>query len=699
MVQKKVKAVRLILLSVLLAGVVLEMEAQRRPLIGVADASRDGKNATVPRLYIDAVLQAGGIPVVIPAMYEEKKVIELLHTVDGIIFVGGGDFDPAYYNERPIAQMGKINVSRDAFEMKLVYLAAEHSMPILGICRGLQLINIAFGGSLYQDLPTQYNDKRIRHQQQQPYDEASHAVYVEPHTVFSGIVKDRRLMVNSSHHQAIKKVAHGFRVAGKSPDNIVEVIEKVDDNNWILGVQFHPEARVTKDHAMHLIFQHFIDEAARREKPDRTVKTASAPQAGRKSGAASQVTRAQVSEPVSPPPQIMHKHVTDTTLIYKFIRDTQYIQAPMDTVYLSVPDIKYVQLPADTVYVRDTTYIAVSPEAANRASHAPWPSSVSDPSSVPVVDQPAIGALKSTSDTLLLTPGTLDSTTVSTHPNTSRSKQKEAKAKMRKELKAAEKLQQQQQKEELAKARQQEKELKEKNAQEKKAAEKLQQQQQKKQLAKARQQEKELKEKNAQEKKAAEKLQQQQQKEELAKARQQEKELKEKNAQEKKAAEKLQQQQQKEELAKARQQEKELKEKNAQEKKAAEKLQQQQQKEELAKARQQEKELKEKNAQELKAAEKLQQQQQKEELAKARQQKQMQKEKRAREKKRAKKLQQQQQKAQLAKARQQKKAQKAKKAQEKKAAEKLQEEELAKARQQKQAQKEKKAQEKKAKKA
>ncbi len=461
--QRIISVTRIIILSVLFVGCIWEADAQKRPVIGVSDASRDGKNAAVPRSYIDAVLQAGGIPVVIPVMYDEKKVLELLDAMDGIIFAGGGDFDPAYYNERPIPQTGNINVPRDEFEMKLVHLAAERSIPVLGICRGLQLINIAFGGSLYQDLPAQYYNSSIRHRQKQPNDEASHAVYVEDNTVFAGIVEERMLMVNSSHHQAIKKVARGFRVAGKSPDDIVEVIEKVDGENWILGVQFHPEARVVRDRAMRLIFQRFIEEAGRQEKPDRTVKTVPAPDP--------QIRRAPDPQPALPP-QIIHKSVIDTQFIYKFVRDTQYIHAPADTVYISVPDTKYIQMPTDTVYVSDTVYISIPPEKTMPASGTSIP--VSD-TLRPVTNQS--DTVKITSDTLVFTPGTPDAVTAK--PDTSKSKKKEEKERAKKEKREAEEKQRQYQEEQIEKAKQHKKAQKEKEQQAKKALKEKEEQEKK----------------------------------------------------------------------------------------------------------------------------------------------------------------------------------------------------------------------------
>ena len=294
---------RTILLSAMLISCVLWVNAQRRPVIGISDTHRDGTNAAVPRSYVNAVLLTGGIPVVIPLMNEDDEMIALINSLDGIIFTGGEDFDPAYYNERPISQMGRVNAPRDKFDLQLLKLAAERSVPILGICRGIQLINIAFGGSLYQDLPAQYHDNSIRHRQSQSSEEASHAIIVEDYTVFADIVKDRMLMVNSSHHQAIKGVAGGFRVAGKSPDEIVEVIEKIDDQNWILGVQFHPEMRVSRDIAMRRIFQRFIEVAADQQSPDHPARTVTA-------------SRPQIE--------------------YKYIRDTLYVYIPVDTAFLSV---------------------------------------------------------------------------------------------------------------------------------------------------------------------------------------------------------------------------------------------------------------------------------------------------------------------------------------------------------------------------
>ena len=373
------------------------IEAQRRPVIGISDLYKDDNSSAVPRSYVDAVLQVGGLPVVIPLMYDDEKIVELLNSLDGIIFTGGEDFDPSYYNERPIPQMGKINAPRDEFDINLLRLAVKQGVPVLGICRGIQLINIVYGGSLYQDLSAQYHDNSIRHRQRQPKEDASHSVLVEDNTVFADIVKERMLMVNSSHHQAIKKVAPGFRVAGQSPDKIVEVIEKIDSDSWILGVQFHPEVRFTKDFAMRRIFQRFVDEASRVEMSGRRNRTlvAQRPLSKPEPAPEQKLQSQSQSQSSSYQPRTINKPADDTQYIYKYIVDTQYVYKSIDTIYLSVIDTIY--FPLDNV----AEAASGTPEIVYGKTK---PASGME-KTISAPEKPTSDNIKPVTDTMIFTPG------------------------------------------------------------------------------------------------------------------------------------------------------------------------------------------------------------------------------------------------------------------------------------------------------
>jgi len=248
----------------LLLGFTCAVQAQVKPVIGISDTYKDG-SCVVPRSYINAVLAAGGIPVVIPLIRDDDNIKSLLNTLDGVIFTGGEDYDPAYYNERPIPQMGSINAPRDTFDIRLMRLAVACGIPVLGICRGLQLINITFGGSLYQDIPAQYPNKSVLHRKRNGGATPMHPVTVQDGTVFAGIVGNRMLNVNSAHHQAIKRLADGYIIAAKSADGIIEAIEKTDDKTWVMGVQFHPEMLIRYDTRMLNIFKRFGEESLRRK--------------------------------------------------------------------------------------------------------------------------------------------------------------------------------------------------------------------------------------------------------------------------------------------------------------------------------------------------------------------------------------------------------------------------------------------------
>ena len=191
--------------------------------------------------YVAGVAQAGGAPVVLPPIVETAE--EMVRRLDGLLLSGGSDLDPGYYGEEPLPELGRIVPERDAFEMACLGYALEKGIPVFGICRGMQVLNVALGGTLYQDLPSQLGDGSIAHLQQTPKWQWTHEVEVEDGSEAAKIMEATNLRVNSYHHQAIKDLAEGLTVVAQAPDGVIEVVESRDlSEHWLLGVQWHAEA-------------------------------------------------------------------------------------------------------------------------------------------------------------------------------------------------------------------------------------------------------------------------------------------------------------------------------------------------------------------------------------------------------------------------------------------------------------------------
>ena len=177
----------------------------------------------------------------IPVTTDSIVLVDIISRLDGIILIGGADIHPSYYNEEPIEQLGEVDSLRDVYDISLIRLAAQRGVPMLGICRGEQLINVAFGGTLYQDIPAQHPDTTVRHNQEEPSSVPTHAVNLLPDSEMARITGETQLFTNTHHHQAVKQVAPGFRITAWATDSIPEAIENIEGKT-IWGVQFHPEA-------------------------------------------------------------------------------------------------------------------------------------------------------------------------------------------------------------------------------------------------------------------------------------------------------------------------------------------------------------------------------------------------------------------------------------------------------------------------
>ncbi len=228
-----------------------------KPIIGVSSTSNT--SASAPLTYINSIKRAGGVPLVIPMTTCEEQLSAILATVDAVVMTGGEDVCPSYYGEEPLRAQGEIVPERDEFDYKLIRMAVDKGLPLLGICRGEQVLNVAFGGTLYQDIPSQKRDSYIKHSQKAPREYGTHSITIEKGSLLEKLLKTNKTYVNSFHHQAVKDVAPGFKATAHSADGVVEAIEMVG-NNTVWGVQFHPEGPTSVGDDEFLgIFTHLIE--------------------------------------------------------------------------------------------------------------------------------------------------------------------------------------------------------------------------------------------------------------------------------------------------------------------------------------------------------------------------------------------------------------------------------------------------------
>ena len=236
-----------------------------RPIIGIT-GNFGAKGCELAQGYYESVLQAGGIPMVLPPYDDKEALCQTLDKVDGILLSGGGDINPLLLNEEPIPGLHSICPQRDEMELLLVREAYNRQIPMLGICRGIQVLTAALGGTLYQDLNTQFSESPlIKHDQDLDRAYASHTVKTEPGSILSRLFPEsteKGLPVNSFHHQAVHTPGPLLRIAAKATDNVIEAVES-NEFKSIIGVQWHPECFITRgDRCMMPLFDWLISEAS-----------------------------------------------------------------------------------------------------------------------------------------------------------------------------------------------------------------------------------------------------------------------------------------------------------------------------------------------------------------------------------------------------------------------------------------------------
>lgn len=242
-----------------------------KPLIGITGNFGD-KGCELAKGYYQSVLEAGGSPVVIPPYTDDAAMSALLDELDGIVLSGGSDMNPLLVGEEPIPQLHGINPERDVPELNLIRQAYDRQIPMLGICRGIQMLAAALGGSIYQDLGVQYKEAPlIKHSQDLVREQASHTAFIDKDSLIGGLFRgsglalsekgELKLPVNSFHHQAVRCPGKLFKVSARSSDGVIEAVES-SEHKSILGVQWHPECFILAgDKSQMPIFQWLVNES------------------------------------------------------------------------------------------------------------------------------------------------------------------------------------------------------------------------------------------------------------------------------------------------------------------------------------------------------------------------------------------------------------------------------------------------------
>jgi putative glutamine amidotransferase len=241
------------------------MTGRRPPIIGITTIAMEAEQSPLPprigqnQAYIRGLVRAGAAPLMIPQLADATLVRALYGQLDGLVLPGGEDIDPAGYGEPRHERCGPVSPERDNMEVALARWAVKDGMPLLAICRGIQVLNVALGGSLYQDIAAQVpGAERHDWYPGYPRDRLSHEVAVTPQTRLAAILGDLSPRVNSLHHQALKDVSPALAVVARAPDGIIEAVE-ITDHPFALGVQWHPEELADGDARAQRLFDALVE--------------------------------------------------------------------------------------------------------------------------------------------------------------------------------------------------------------------------------------------------------------------------------------------------------------------------------------------------------------------------------------------------------------------------------------------------------
>jgi len=238
----------------------------KKPIIAITPSLQgkgwefSDRSISLSLCYSQAIERAGGAPLAVPLTTDPSTLRKVLEAADGLMLTGGGDVAARFYNKQMPAslqkKLGSVDTTRDEMELELVREARRREMPVFGICRGHQVLNVALGGTLIVDIPTQVADS-LRHSRPDRKNDPVHEITVEPGTRLAGILGRAKLGVNSSHHQAVDRPGKGLRVSARSHDGVIEGIETTD-GSFTLGVQFHPERMAGAYPVIARLFRAFV---------------------------------------------------------------------------------------------------------------------------------------------------------------------------------------------------------------------------------------------------------------------------------------------------------------------------------------------------------------------------------------------------------------------------------------------------------
>ncbi|NNK85336.1 MAG: gamma-glutamyl-gamma-aminobutyrate hydrolase family protein [Desulfobacterales bacterium] len=239
------------------------------PVIGVpgywheSDAILGHHATAVPDSYIRALSKMNAVPLIIPVIQSRKILKQLFQMIDGLLLIGGPDLDPVHYHQSKHPGLRTVTLARDNMEMQVSLWALEADLPIMAICRGIQVLNVAAGGTLWQDIASQLpSASKHDYHPDYPKDFLAHTVKPVPDSRLAEIIGEDDVSVNSLHHQAIDKLGQNLRTVAHSPDGIIEAVEGINAS-WIVGVQWHPEWLIESDQRMMNLFKTFGDACSR----------------------------------------------------------------------------------------------------------------------------------------------------------------------------------------------------------------------------------------------------------------------------------------------------------------------------------------------------------------------------------------------------------------------------------------------------